>query len=644
MNPSGAKRGVTPAGLTWDQGTPASLRFGDVYYSRGEGLAEKRHVFLAGCGLPGAWRGLEAFTICELGFGSGLSFLATVRLWVETAAPHARLNYLAVEAHPLTPDELQRSLAPWTELAREADALLGIYPAPSPGFHRLHLGGGISLTLLYGDAAAMLSQTRARVDAWYLDGFAPSRNPEMWSVNVFQEMARLSRPGAHLATYSAAGQVRRGLQDAGFTVELAAGFGRKRDMVRARYTGGARTAPAPWFAPAAPSARGRAAIVGGGIAGTAVAAALARRGWACTLVERRATLAGAASGTPAAVAMPRLTAGHAIDGRIHAAAWRYAARSWNDRTFYTPCGVLQLATDAAEAERLGLIADSGPLPALEFLSRDAASTAAGCALPVPALLFPNGGRIDARALCAAEARGADVLLGRDAAALERTGSGWRLSDNGGAICDADVVVLANAGAARAFSRSAWLPLAARHGQITAAAPSLESAKLRCVLAYGGTLTPARDGLHHVGATFSAPAPGAAEDAVSGADDARNLAQLAQVLPGLARGLTPSASWAGVRWTTSDHLPLVGPLADAAAFARDYAPLRHGQHWVDYPPAAYEPGLYVMAGFGSHGLALAPLCAELLASHVTGEPWPLEQDLVAALHPSRFLLRDLKRPK
>lgn len=645
MNSPSAKD-LTPPGVVWDDGTPVSSRFGDVYYSRGEGLAEKRHVFLAGCGLPDAWQGQSTFTICELGFGTGLTFLATCRLWTETAAPHARLNYLAVEGHPLHPDDLRRCLAPWDALGAEAAALLRVYPAPSPGFHRLHIGAGITLTLLCGDAAEVLSQTEATVDAWYLDGFSPSKNPGMWSESVLRAVARLSRPGARLATYTAAGQVRRSLQDAGFAVELAEGFGRKRDMIRARYTGAAHKAPAPWFARATPVSKGRAAIVGGGIAGATAAAALMRRGWTCTVIERRTALASGASGTPAGVAMPRLTAGPALDGRIHAAAWRYAVQAWTERPFYTRCGVLQLATDAAEEERQRVIAESGVLAAhsLELLAPGAASAAAGCTVPVPALRFSDGGRIDTAAYCAAESTGAEILLGHRVTALRRVGEGWRLSADDRTVCDADVVVLANAGAAAAFPQGAWLPLAARQGQITAAAASPDSARLRCVLAYGGTITPAQDGLHHVGATFTPPMAGVAEDKTSSGDDIRNLAQLAQVLPGLAQGLTSAASWAGVRWTLPDHLPVLGPLADAAAFTRDYAPLRHGQHWVDYPPAAYESGLYVMAGFGSHGLTLTPLCAELLACHITGEPWPLEQDLVAALHPSRFLLRDLKRPK
>lgn len=643
MNPSGAKQ-ATPPGLIWEDGTPASSRFQDVYYSRGEGLAEKRHVFLAGCGLPEAWRGREVFTVCELGFGTGLTFLATARLWAETAAPGARLRYLAVEGYPLGAEELRLGLAPWAELAPEAAALLRVYPHLPAGFHRLDFRHGISLTLMCGDAAAVLAACEAAVDAWYLDGFAPGKNPEMWSAAVCREVARLSHPDARLATYSAAGVVRRGLQDAGFAVDVAPGFGRKHEMTRARYAGGPHKSSAPWFAASAPMPRGRAAIIGGGVAGTAAAGALTRRGWACTLIDGRDALARGASGTPSGVVMPRLTAGHALDGRVHAGAWRYAVRSWGSRPFYTPCGVLQLGTDAAEQERLGVIAGSDVLSAqsLEFLEPAGASAAAGCALPFPALRFAEGGWINPAAYCADEAAGAALLLGHQVAALQRAGSGWRLMGNDGAICEADVVVFANAGAAINFVP--WLPLVPRQGQVTAATPSPESAQLHCVLAYGGTLTPVREGVHHVGATFNQPRAGVPDDDVSATDDSRNLAQLAEALPDLAHGMRPMGAWAGVRWSSPDHLPLVGPLADAAAFARDYAPLRHGQHWVDYPPGVYESGLYVIAGFGSHGVSLAPLCAELLACHIAGEPWPLERDLVEALHPSRFLLRDLKRPK
>ena len=639
-----AKQRLDPPGLHWEAGeTPASARFGDVYYSRDGGLAEKSHVFLGGSGLPDAWRGREYFTVCELGFGTGLNFLLTWRLWEQTGAPGAVLHYLAAEAHPLTPDDLGRCLAVWPELTPQAEALMRVYPEPQAGYQRLHPAPGVVLTLLCGDAQAMLRAGEAPIDAWYLDGFAPAKNPAMWTDAVFREMARLSRgPATTVATYTAAGHVQRGLADAGFTVELVEGFGRKREIIRARYAGKPHAPTEPWFAPAPALKAGRAAIVGGGIAGAAVAAALTQRGWKATIVERRGSLAAEASGTPSGVVMPRLTAGPASDGRIHAGAWRYAVQRWTGCSFYSPCGVLQLATGETEDRRQALVVENGLLPdtAARRVEPEAATKIAGLGLPYNALHFPNGGCVDTHALCTAWAADAEVIFGRHVSAVRREGDTWALADSDGVICTADVVIFAN-GDAHAFRDE--LPLTARRGQITRVAATAASAALRCVLAYGGTLTPARNAAHHVGGTFDWVKDGAPGAGLDDADDGRNLAALGSVLPELASGFeSVGDSWASVRWTSPDHLPVVGPLPDREAFARDYAPLRHGQHWVDYPPATYESGRFVMAGFGSHGLVLAPLAAELLACHITGEPWPLERDLVAALHPVRFLVRDLKR--
>ncbi len=642
-----AKQRLDAPALHWEADeTPASARFGDVYYSRDGGLAEKSRVFLGGSGLPDAWCGRERFTVCELGFGTGLNFLLTWRLWAQTAAPGAVLHYLAVEGHPLTRRELGRCLAAWPELALQAAALAQVYPEPQAGFHRLHPAPGVVLTLLCGDAARMLQEAQAPIDAWYLDGFAPAKNPAMWSEEIFREMARLSRgPATTVATYTAAGSVRRGLVAAGFSVEVEEGFGRKREMIRARYAGGTHAIAEPWFAQGPAMMAGQAAIIGGGIAGTAVAAALARRGWQTTIVERRGSLAAEASGTPSGVVMPRLTAGPAIDGRIHAGAWRYAVQSWSGRPFYNPCGVLQLATDEAEDRRQALVVEGGLLPdvAVQRLESSAATNVAGCPLPYNALHFPGGGCVDTGALCTALAADAGLIFGRHVSAVRRHGDAWALMDADSVICTADVVIFANGRGPE--SLGGGLPLTARRGQITRVAGTDASAALRCVLAYGGTLTPAQGGAHHVGATFDCMKDGMQADARDTADDDRNLAALRNVLPELASGFeSVGDSWAGVRWTSPDHLPVVGPLPDREAFVRDYAPLRHGQHWVNYPPATYESGRFIMAGFGSHGLVLAPLAAELLACHVTGEPWPLERDLAAALHPARFLIRDLKRPK
>jgi len=663
----------------WDAGhVLRAARFDDIYFSRDGGLAEKRHVFLTGCGLPQAWRNAASYTVSELGFGTGLNFLATWDLWRRTRAPGARLHYLAVEGFPLTPTELSECHRLWPELAPLSDALLRAYQAPQPGFHRFVLRADdndtpVYLTLLCGEAAAMLTQVEAAVDAWYLDGFAPDRNPDVWRAEVMKEIARLSHGArsldevdshglaagpTRLATYTVAGAVRRELTAAGFEIQRAPGFGGKRENLRGAYAGTAetdvpRSSLSPWFARAAvPRTHGHAAVIGAGIAGCAMAHAMKQRGWTVTLIDRHSDIAEGASGNTIGLLMPRLTAAPSLESRFSTAAWRFLLRTLGafatagTATGFDRCGILQLAADAEDAARLQAIAARGTLPPemLPYLAAAEASAIAGWAVNRPALHLPHGGCIDPRALCKALAGDTQRHMSTTVVAVQRSNTGLDVIGGDGPICAADVVILANGLDAAMLPATAWLPLAARRGQLTVAPSTKTSVDLRCVISYGGYVTPATRGRHAVGATFDwIDDPTATQNVISD-DHRRNLEELNQNLPGLLTGITAEHcdGRAAIRCVTPDHLPVVGPAPDRDAYLSDYAHLRHGQHWTHYPPATYQSGLYLFTGLGARGLTEAVLAAELLACHITGEPMPLERDVVAALHPARFLVRDLKR--
>ncbi|MSO98681.1 MAG: bifunctional tRNA (5-methylaminomethyl-2-thiouridine)(34)-methyltransferase MnmD/FAD-dependent 5-carboxymethylaminomethyl-2-thiouridine(34) oxidoreductase MnmC [Rhodospirillaceae bacterium] len=656
------KRSLPSPGLSWlPHRTPFSERFGDVYRSRESGLAEIRHVFLDGCGLPNAWRDAGMFVVGETGFGTGLNFLATFDLWRRTKRGDGRLHYIAVEGYPLTHDELSECIERWPELRQAGQSLLRAYLHPQPGFQRLFLDGGkVILTLLFGEVQPMLAALEAHVDAWFLDGFSPEKNPEMWRPEVLAEVARLSRPGTRLATYTVAGDVRRHLASLGFDVITVPGFGQKSEMLRATFSGNDSTADhqAPWFA-RAPVKQGQshhrgghAVIVGGGLAGTNAAHALHRRGWKTTTIERCARLADEASGNSVGVLMPRLTAAANLDGRFYASGWQTALNLLEDfadngvALSRDRCGALQLAADGNE-ERLAQIADQGgvPEPLLFHVGASEASDIAGCAIPYGALYFPQGGWLNPRLLCEALAKPSRVIVETPVGRVQRASGLWEVLDESGqSLAMADIVIFANAMSATAVAELSWLPLAARRGQISFVTSSQDSAKLHCVLGYGGYITPAHRGRHCLGATFDWTDDAMAEQAVSDEDHERNYNDLAAALPTFARGLPSTAveGRAAIRCTTPDHLPVVGPVPDQAAYLRDFAELRHGHPWARFPRATYHSGLYVLTGLGSRGLAAAPLAAEILACHITGEPWPVERDIVNALHPGRFLIRDLKR--
>ncbi len=348
--------------------------------------------------------------------------------------------------------------------------------------------------------------------------------------------------------------------------------------------------------------------------------------------------------------LPRLTAAPSLDGRFYAAAWRHLLTELGGLSAagFARSGVLQLALTAEDASRLATIAASGIVSALRHVSPAEASEIAGVAVPHSALYLPDGGWVDPRRLCAALAAGAAFIFNADVAALRHDGL-WKVEDTrGDVIAEGEIVILANALGATRFTQTSGLHVLARRGQITLVAPTAASARLQTVLSYGGYITPAHDGVHNIGATFDEVDAGSAVDipAVRTQDHSRNLEMLARVLPALGSGWeeTQVKGRAAFRCTTIDHMPVAGPVPDSAAFGRDYAELARGHPWARYPDATYHPGLYTLTGLGSRGMVSAPLAAEVLAAEICGEPSPLERDLVTALHPARFLVRDLKHGK
>ncbi|HRK78275.1 MAG TPA: tRNA (5-methylaminomethyl-2-thiouridine)(34)-methyltransferase MnmD, partial [Thiobacillus sp.] len=220
---------IIPARLEFRNGVPYSAAYGDIYHTADGGAGQARHVFLQGCGLPQAWAHRARFVVLETGFGTGLNFLATWAAWRDDPARPGRLHFLSVEKHPFGAAELARLHAQWPEWAALANELRANWPMPTPGFHRIALDGGrVQLTLMLGEAADCLPQVEAGVDAFYLDGFAPDRNADLWQPGLFDELARLANPGAMAATYTVAAAVREGLGRVGFACEKRAGYGRKR--------------------------------------------------------------------------------------------------------------------------------------------------------------------------------------------------------------------------------------------------------------------------------------------------------------------------------------------------------------------------------------------------------------------------------
>lgn len=586
--------------LAWgEDGLPRSGRFGDVYFSSEDGLAESRAVFLAGCGLPEAWAGRSRFVVGELGFGTGLNIAALLALWRDHRPAGGRLQIFSVEGFPVSRDDAARALGRWPALAPVTAPLLAAWPRRARGFHRLDLPDDVTLDLAVMDVEAALTQWSGRADAWFLDGFAPSTNPDMWRQAVLDLVAARSAPGARAATFTVAGAVRRGLDAAGFTATKQPGFGRKRERLEARLPG---SAPSP---PAAPAV----AIIGAGIAGASLARAFRAQGVDPVLIEARTVGAGA-SGNPAALVTPRLDAGLGPVAALYAQAF---ARAVDLYEALPPAiiarGALQLEAGPRDAGRFDVIAGSDLFAAGTMTRASETDSAARLGEPASAALdIREAVVLEPAALLAAWT--APPLSGTAARIEAREGRQAVLDDAGRLICLVDVVCVAAGQASAAFAGGLTLqPVRGQASWTLDPEPAVAVSR-------GGYVVPTRGGGVLFGATFDRDRD---DTEIDEADHGRNRALLAETLPLLARRIAgrPLGGRASVRAATGDRLPLAGAVPGA-------------------------PGRYILSGLGSRGFVVAPLLAEHVAALALGAPSPLPADVAATVDPDRFAARARRR--
>jgi tRNA 5-methylaminomethyl-2-thiouridine biosynthesis bifunctional protein len=580
---------LVPATLAFQESIPFSTAFGDVYHSAAGGLAQSRHVFLSGNSLPQRWAARERFTVLETGFGFGLNFLATWQAWRRDPNRCARLHYVAIEKHPFSLLDLRTLHERYPELKEEAAELHSVWPVLVPGGHRAELDQGrVILTLFFADIA-IARDLRLSADAFYLDGFAPPKNPDMWTAQVMRSLSRLAAPDATAATWSVAAQVRGALEACGFAVEKRAGFGYKKEMLAARNTRAANVHGVP---------ERKAAVVGAGMAGAAICERLCARGWEVELHERHPAPAQEASGNHAGAFHPIVTPDDSLFARITRAGFLRSLSQWRklDGVRWDPCGVLQLARNDKEetSQRASIAALGLPPDYAQYVTAGEASAHAGVTLAAPGIWFPQAGWIRPASLV-------NALL---------DSCGKRLTRHFGktveALPEAPVVILANAAEAPKLHPVPHLRLRRVRGQLShVAAEALDAP--RTVVLRGGMLLPPVDGICVVGASFDIDDEDAAPRKES---DDGNLERLGQILA--LQGVPPVlASRVAFRAVAPDRLPVVGRLGD---------------------------GVYGAFAYGSRGLIWAMLAAEIIASALEGEPLPVEGKLVDALGAERFSKR------
>jgi tRNA 5-methylaminomethyl-2-thiouridine biosynthesis bifunctional protein len=626
-----------PAHLEFtDEGTPFSSTFGDVYHSAHGGPAQTRHVFLSGNGLPERWQHRDRFVILETGFGLGLNFLATWQAWLDDPNACRRLHFVSFEKHPFTVGDLAIAQQAWPEFSELASELQAHWPPLTPGMHRLHLSGGrIILTLIFGDATTQLRAVDLAADAFFLDGFSPARNPELWSPTVCKALARLAAPGATLATWSVAGHVREALTAAEFDLEKRPGFAGKRQMLVGHFRSRRPSRHQ------APTTERRAIIIGAGIAGSTTAHALARAGWKVTVLESAAQPATGASSNLAGVLRPLPSADDNRLSRLTRAGYLATRALLQDLpdARWSPCGVLHLGREPVHEAQQKRAVEQLAFPPTLMQYIDAASASARLDWPVEhgGWWFPEGGWVQPPSLCQAALKRypeqVEIYFNTAVDRLEHTHSGWRCyAGDGNLLAEAPVVIIAGGASATRLEPLTWLPQRSARGQVSHL-PAALTPPLPHVVCKLGYAMPEIDGLRLIGATLSSSDT---DPALRTADHSENLARLNLSLPNFASCVDPASlsGRVGFRPMSPDRLPIVGrvPLALTA---------ESNQRLHDLPR---HPGLWCVQGYGARGIVWSALMADLLLSQLEGEPLPLENDLVDALDPGRFLLKQARKPR
>ena len=580
--------------------------FGDTYASRSGAWGQADDVFIKGSGVAQRWQTQRCVRLLETGFGLGVNFLAT---WdsLRASSSNARLNYVAIEKHPFTRDDLRTALDhvlgradPHRRASLQvlAERLHSQWPPMLAGFHALELDDQVTLTLVFADIQDALPAIRGAFDIFFLDGFAPDRNPQMWSPALLTQLPALAAPAARVASWCVAGTVRRALVDAGFVVEKRPGFGGKRDALAAHWPLTAELGESPT----------EAIVIGAGIAGASVARQLARRGIAVTVIEQLTPAAGG-SGNPVAIVRPELGAiGNPVT-EITAAGASWLRRWINrhpDRVPHAWSGVLRIARDSRKHDKMAQLAE---IASEEWLTPVAVTSAVQwCGWPTVAdgFFLSEAGWVAPPLLVMAMLDHPLITLRSRIKVLNmvRHDQNWRVTLEDESVIETSLLIIATA-----FDTGlapARLTMGRARGQLSQV-PARADHPLAMVVCRDGYISPAVDGMHTIGATLQHDDE---EASARRADDIENFERLQRLLPDFVSDASQLSS-GRVAWraTTQDRLPLVGKLA---------------------------PGLYATLGHGARGMTTAPLCAEFLAAMICDEPLPMGGNWVERLDPTRMI--------
>ncbi|EQA63655.1 bifunctional tRNA (5-methylaminomethyl-2-thiouridine)(34)-methyltransferase MnmD/FAD-dependent 5-carboxymethylaminomethyl-2-thiouridine(34) oxidoreductase MnmC [Leptospira alexanderi] len=649
--------------LSWKNNhTPVSDRFDDIYFSPENGLEETKHVFIGGNDLPNRWRNSNiqnSFCILELGFGTGLNFFTTWKEYLEHKN-RFRLHFISVEKFPLSREEISKAISAFSELEEIKEEFLYSYQNLIPGMNYFRfLEGKIRLTLFLGNVADALCEISGKVDAIFLDGFAPSKNPEMWEESVLGNLKNVSKPGTTFSTFTVARTVRDSLSSAGFTLEKRPGFGRKKEMLTGKYsnhpfeTKESIPKEKPWCKRSDPESQIKtAAIVGAGIAGSTLAYSLSKRGIQVFLIDPSG-IANETSGIPRAISHPHLTKTPGSVSLFTLRAFRYALfflSSFADKDQFGKVGLFHGVTEEMNPERFRKSIENHRLTEeiASWKPNDSDFHKNNQFIKEIGVFFENGFWTQPGSIARKCADQPGIkLIQATANSFERTETFWKLGlkESNQKIL-ADSVIFCNSYligklVSSLFEGEEIFPINKVRGQLISLKETENSSRVPNILCAEHYLTPSVQGEHILGSTFDEfdlnPEPRK--------EDTDLLLQYVQTKYPTLRfdSNCVLSEKTGFRAQTPDRFPIIGPIFDPKAFRETYKEIDLPRNQrKTFPNLKAIPNLYVFGGLGSRGVLSSFLGAEILASLILGEPAPVESSILESLHPARFLYRRIRK--
>jgi len=659
---------INHAQINWsDQSEPISALFDDVYFNTELGIDESFYVFFQGNNLNERWLNCESahFSIAETGFGTGLNFLVCCEQFKRFLSQHpeSKLKHLffsSFEKYPLNKTDLIHALQRWPSLAPYITPLIDQYPLALTGCHRIHFDQfNITLDLWFGDVQQTLPTLYCYpsrlFDSWFLDGFAPSKNPDMWSDTLFSQIAQSCKADATIATFTAAGFVRRGLIAAGFNMIKRKGYGIKREML----VGKLAEKPDLTVQHAEHLRRPKQttskdiAIIGGGIASACLSLALIKRGYTVTLYCKNSSLAQGASGNQQAAVYPLLNKAHNSLSQFFANSFLYARNYIQTINSHIPfdhdlSGLLQLYYDKASSKKLDNILQAKlPEALVHYLSPDQTNEISQLSIGQASLSYPLGGWLNPQQMIHAIFAKASSLgkisinVNTHVDTLSKHKNGWQLQMGDQQVTHS-LIALTTAMETLNFEQGKAVPLSAARGQVTYIPTNNELHKLKVTLCHEGYLTPVSHQKHSMGATFKRHQM---DETFSLQEQTDNKQKLIKCIPNKVWcdeiDINHNDANVGIRATTRDHFPYVGGLADYAQTKQHY---QYAYKTNVTTNAPFHEDAFILTGLGSRGICTAPLLAEMLASQINQEPLPFSQEVLNALQTNRQWINYLKKSK